>query len=446
MCERAKCACWCSPSSSGCAPNWEQTHRSRHTCWAFSRSSVPRMRPHRAMVRPTSSACSPPCGGTCVAWTRRSWPSAEPICKAASCKTRNSPGRCSRRASLLRPSMPSLPWPSAPAASPGPQAGVGKCGCGARKARCYTRSGRPIPTRCTPSPSARTNARWPAGASMAASSSGKLTVVPCSGRAGRRRAPPAWLLLRMAACSPVGDLMRPSGSGTQSWAPSSRRCRIPGRSSRWPGAWMGAGSPVVTSRARFGCGRGSRPASASWHGTIKLWELESGRCLQTLEEHTERVQALAWSPDGGTLASGGWDTTIRLWDGQECTSRGVLQGHSGIVYGLAFTPDSRHLLSGSDDGTLRLWDVERAQCVRVLKGYAAFLYDLAWSPDGTRLASAGSETVVSIWEVVSARRYKVLEGHRLTVYGLAWSPDGSLLASSGWDSAIRLWDRTTGTG
>src|SRR6266496_2254743 len=131
---------------------------------------------------------------------------------------------------------------------------------------------------------------------------------------------------------------------------------------------------------------GSRLTSTSWDGTLKLWELESGRCLQTLEEHTERVQALAWSPDGGTLASGGWDTTIRLWDGQECTSRGVLQGHSGIVYGLAFTPDSRHLLSGSDDGTLRLWDVESSQCVRVLKGYAASLYDIAWSPDGTEIA------------------------------------------------------------
>jgi len=53
MCERSRCACWCSPSSSGCAQNWEQTRWSRHTCCACSRSSGRRMRPPRAMVRPT---------------------------------------------------------------------------------------------------------------------------------------------------------------------------------------------------------------------------------------------------------------------------------------------------------------------------------------------------------------------------------------------------------
>src|SRR5438876_4546899 len=110
---------------------------------------------------------------------------------------------------------------------------------------------------------------------------------------------------------------------------------------------------------------GSRLSSTSWDGTLKLWDLASGRCLQTLEEHTERVQALAWSPDGGTLASGSFDHTIRLWDGQEGTVRAVLQGHSTVVYGLAFTPDSRHVLSGGDDGTLRLWEVQRGQGVRV---------------------------------------------------------------------------------
>src|SRR5207245_3878922 len=106
------------------------------------------------------------------------------------------------------------------------------------------------------------------------------------------------------------------------------------------------------------------------------------RWHQTLVGHSEGVQTLAWSPDGGTLASGGLDHTIRLWEGEQRSSRAVLQGHSAIVYGLAFTPDSRRLLSGSDDGTLRLWEAESGQCVRVMQGYTLPLYDLAWSPDG----------------------------------------------------------------
>src|SRR5205807_176757 len=170
-------------------------------------------------------------------------------------------------------------------------------------------------------------------------------------------------------------------------------------------------------------------ASASWDGSVKLWERgEAGRLgvRQTLGDHTEKVQCVAWSPDGGTLASGSFDHTIRLWNGKAGSAWAVLQGHSAAVHGLAFLPDSRHLLSGSDDGTLRLWDVERGQCVRVLEGYETVLFDLDWSPDATQLASAGSDGVVSLWEGTGRGEGTPrgrLGGHEWNVYGVAWRPD-----------------------
>jgi len=65
----------------------------------------------------------------------------------------------------------------------------------------------------------------------------------------------AWPLTPMEADSRVGDLMAACGSGTRSWAPPSRMCRILARSTRWLGVRMGTCWSVATSRARCGCGR-----------------------------------------------------------------------------------------------------------------------------------------------------------------------------------------------
>ncbi len=48
---------------------------------------------------------------------------------------------------------------------------------------------------------------------------------------------------------------------------------------------------------------GALLASGAWDGTIKLWEVESGRELHTLTGHYGNVTSVAFSPDGALLAS-----------------------------------------------------------------------------------------------------------------------------------------------
>jgi len=55
-------------------------------------------------------------------------------------------------------------------------------------------------------------------------------------------------------------------------------------------------------------------ASVSADQTAKLWEINTGQCLQTLQGHTDWVSSVAWSWDGQTLATGSSDETIKLWD------------------------------------------------------------------------------------------------------------------------------------
>jgi len=94
--------------------------------------------------------------------------------------------------------------------------------------------------------------------------------------------------------------------------------------------------------------------TASWDGTAKIWDLESGRELATLRGHTGAVMDVAVSPDGKLVATGSLDGTAKLWDLATGRNQLTLFGHEGPVNTVAFSPDGRFVATVSGDGTVAL--------------------------------------------------------------------------------------------
>jgi WD40 repeat protein/serine/threonine protein kinase len=202
---------------------------------------------------------------------------------------------------------------------------------------------------------------------------------------------------------------------------------------------------------------GTRLASASLDGTVKVWDPDTGAELLRLAGHDKPVWGVAYSPDGKLLATGGGDGTVRLWDSGTGAAVRVLEVEAGEVAAVAFSPDGTRVAGAVDAGydekghllkspanRVAVWEVETGKELNPLAVTDAGLTSLAFSPDGRLVAAGGRDGVVRLWD--GGRRETLVphrdprDGRTFSVNGVAFSPDGKTLASALSDSTVRVWD------
>lgn len=189
---------------------------------------------------------------------------------------------------------------------------------------------------------------------------------------------------------------------------------------------------------------GKRVLASSYDIVVRLWDIETGRCLRALEGHAARANSVAWSPDQSRAVSGSNDETVRLWDVETGRCLRVLDGHTSFVLSVAWRDDIRHVLSSSMDKTVRLWDLETGRCLRVLEGHMGSVTSVAWSADRRSAISSSTDNTVRLWDVETGRCLRSLEGHTESVSSVAWGSDQRRALSGSFDKTVRLWDVETG--
>eukprot|EP00928_Gymnodinium_smaydae_P081259 TRINITY_DN64805_c0_g1_i1.p1 TRINITY_DN64805_c0_g1~~TRINITY_DN64805_c0_g1_i1.p1 ORF type:complete len:448 (+),score=97.00 TRINITY_DN64805_c0_g1_i1:58-1401(+) len=243
------------------------------------------------------------------------------------------------------------------------------------------------------------------------------------------------------------------------------------------------------------CGAGHLVTGCD-EGTLRVWEVASGQCLEIIQAHSDAVLALtaldgehvlsaskdgklkAWTLAGvqlGTFSghrrgvlgvaalgdlrfvSGGMDKTLRLWDasqGWSSASLSTLEGHKDALLCVAAL-GSQHAVSGSADKSLKVWDIQTGSCILTLEGHqqsvvavaasSAVAGDDATAPtaeaalQGRRVVSASKDMTVRLWELAGGLCLATFAGHTTYVQGVAWlSSDRAVSCSS--DKTLKLWD------
>ena len=71
--------------------------------------------------------------------------------------------------------------------------------------------------------------------------------------------------------------------------------------------------------------------TASGDNTLKLWDLETGRCLRVMDGHTSDVGSVAFNHNGIFIVSASADETLRIWNTMSGACLQVLRGHEASV-------------------------------------------------------------------------------------------------------------------
>eukprot|EP01061_Rhynchopus_euleeides_P023056 TRINITY_DN37571_c0_g1_i1.p1 TRINITY_DN37571_c0_g1~~TRINITY_DN37571_c0_g1_i1.p1 ORF type:complete len:584 (+),score=187.23 TRINITY_DN37571_c0_g1_i1:104-1753(+) len=159
--------------------------------------------------------------------------------------------------------------------------------------------------------------------------------------------------------------------------------------------------------------------SGSKDGTVKLWDVSSGVCLQTVEQVQTKaaVSTLDLSLDGASLLVGYQDSSVRLWDLTAMPAPNLspirLQGHVNTSRNLVkatFGPGNL-VFGGSEDGTACVWSRGTGKLLSRLVHTSDTVnpepvYDVRWCPQKTMLATCSDDHTVRIWGC--DRRYPYL--------------------------------------
>src|SRR5205807_1210777 len=166
--------------------------------------------------------------------------------------------------------------------------------------------------------------------------------------------------------------------------------------------------------------------------------------------HDDMVMALAYAPGGQRLVSGGLEGSLRVWEIATGRPKVVLQGHPGGVTCLAYAPTGRQFATAGTDKTVKMWDAMRPPVKPlatlpgapqdgrngprlILRGHTLPVLSVAFAPDGKTLASSSGDPddfdpergllgELKLWDLDTGKEKAAYQGHGDIVFAATFAP------------------------
>jgi WD40 repeat protein len=169
-------------------------------------------------------------------------------------------------------------------------------------------------------------------------------------------------------------------------------------------------------------------AATNQNGSLFIWNALTGELLHTFSiwENDFSVSAVRFSPDSLYLAVSGIGN-ILIWDLRSEQAILNLEEPTDTILSIDWSPDGHTLIAGGLENQVFVWDIESGELIEELSTQHA-IYSVVYSKDGSLAAIgfAGKSTILldtSDWSLIHDT-----ELIPFRAYGLAFSPNGKYLA------------------
>ncbi len=213
----------------------------------------------------------------------------------------------------------------------------------------------------------------------------------------------------------------------------------------------------------------SMVASASSDKTVRLWNIETGKLIQTLEGHQHSVTAIDFSPNGQLVASGSRDHTVKLWNTDTGELVQQFDDVDKAVVDVRIADDGIALIALYENQQRYIYDIVTGQTISVVSddsetlnalfnglqrdniGFYPPVNTLEVSADGQQIA-VGTGNIftpdnrVLLWDIQTKHLIQSFQDESLgNVLTLTYQVDGTLLAIGDANGNLFLWNTLSDT-